>query len=256
MFDLTVKRYLLNHWEIVALLLLLSLVVFAIYNLFDHLFYKPRRERENRRLQALQDEINRKQSADLLNRENERKQELMALLEKLFKNSEIHDVHFELIKQNWSNWDADKITTQIRSAVNNLQMEKRDAILRESFSKRLKEQLSEDKISDSVYNELITRVQLDSIETLEKDLYNEVSKHLRKKDLIKKYGEIDALKIIDGKYWLGMTEQQLIDSIGQPTLIQKEILKTKEKVIYIYGKKTTGDVFTFVNGSLDALKDR
>lgn len=76
----------------------------------------------------------------------------------------------------------------------------------------------------------------------------------------KKYSNLlcdfDIENIINNKYFLGMSQQMLLDSLGQPTKMEEEILKTKHKVIYIYGNKSSGDIFTFVNNKLTSIKDR
>ena len=256
MIILTVKRYLISHWEVVALIALASIVVYAIYNLFDHIIFKPRREREAKRIQAMQAEIENRRLSEEQSRDTERKKELAVLLENLLRNGEILETHFDIIQQNWHNWNADKITSQIKNAVKNLENEKQATQKRELLNKRLIDAYNKSSLSKEVFDSITSRINTDEIYVLERDIASELKRHELKAQLILKYGEVDALKVLEGQYWLGMTEQHLIDSLGQPTSIQKEILKTKEKVIYIYGKKTTGDVFTFVNGVLDSVKDR
>lgn len=78
----------------------------------------------------------------------------------------------------------------------------------------------------------------------------------RHKGLIDKYGEEIADRLVKHDYFLGMTEEQLLDCKGQPTKIEREEMKTKTKIIYIYGNKSSGDVFVFVNGVLERFKDR
>ena len=71
-----------------------------------------------------------------------------------------------------------------------------------------------------------------------------------------KYSESEVQKMLNNEYWIGMTEEQLIDAKGQPDKIDIEQLKTKTKKIYIYGNKSSGDVFNFVDGLLERFKDR
>lgn len=74
--------------------------------------------------------------------------------------------------------------------------------------------------------------------------------------LIDKYGKDTAQKLINQEYWIGMTDQQLIDSKGEPDKIEKEILKTKTKEIYIYGNKSSGDYFVIENNLVIKIVDR
>lgn len=84
-------------------------------------------------------------------------------------------------------------------------------------------------------------------------LYTKIKKILY---LFNKYGEEIGLKLFHGQYFLGMTIEQLTDSRGKPSKIETEILKTKTKEIYIYGSKSSGDIFVFVDGTLERFKDR
>ncbi len=87
--------------------------------------------------------------------------------------------------------------------------------------------------------------------------YNKMAESLLKKYfLIEKYGVDLGVSLFQEKYFIGMTEEQLIDSKGNPTKIETEKLKTKTKNIFIYGNKNSGDVFNFVDGKLERFKDR
>lgn len=78
----------------------------------------------------------------------------------------------------------------------------------------------------------------------------------RQLELIQKYGQEDGLRIFKKEVWIGMSEDQLLDSRGMPTKVEIEELKTKAKRVLIYGNKNSGDIFTFVNGELERFKDR
>jgi hypothetical protein len=86
--------------------------------------------------------------------------------------------------------------------------------------------------------------------------FSDYEKAKRKLDLKKKYGVELADKIIGREYFLGMTEEHLVEMRGNPSKIETEVLKTKTKLIYIYGNKSSGDIFNFVNGQLERFKDR
>jgi 3'-phosphoadenosine 5'-phosphosulfate sulfotransferase len=73
---------------------------------------------------------------------------------------------------------------------------------------------------------------------------------------INKISDEEIQKIISKEFFLGMTEEMLIDSIGKPTKIEKDVQKTKTKLMYIYGTKSGGDVFVFHDGILNSYKDR
>lgn len=62
--------------------------------------------------------------------------------------------------------------------------------------------------------------------------------------------------LLDGKYFIGMTEEMVKESFGEPTKIEVEALKSKTKHTYIYGNKNSGDVLVFENEKLVRFKDR
>lgn len=83
-----------------------------------------------------------------------------------------------------------------------------------------------------------------------------ILKEKRKRKLVDKYGEEKASKIINKEFYIGMTNEELLESIGGPTKKEEEVLKTKTKETWIYGNKSSGDVFVFENGVLVRFKDR
>ena len=256
MIILSVKHFVFEHWQILAIVVLLLIVFTALHSLVDNIFFKPRREREAKRLKEIQDSIDLEKAQKSRIMEEERKKELRVLLNSLNANKEIHEAHFKILNDNWSNWNAEKIDSQIKVSVAKLEEERANAQRKVGFEARLESELAEDSISREAFSQLASRINRDDLTVLIRELESEIASYSRKKILVGKYGELDGTRISNGQYWLGMSEEQLIDSIGKPTLIEREVLKTKEKIIYIYGKKTTGDVFTFVNGKLEALKDR
>lgn len=59
----------------------------------------------------------------------------------------------------------------------------------------------------------------------------------KEKRLMEKYKD-EALveKLMKGTYWQGQTEGQLKDSLGKPSDIQRQVLKTKTKETWKYHK--------------------
>lgn len=78
----------------------------------------------------------------------------------------------------------------------------------------------------------------------------------RLKTMIAKYGEDKGYKIYNKQFYLGMSKEELKDSTGEPTKIEIEVLKTKTKEVWIYGNKSSGDVFVFENEILTKFTDR
>jgi hypothetical protein len=86
----------------------------------------------------------------------------------------------------------------------------------------------------------------------------EVAKEIKQRydGLITKYGQEKGNKIYNKEFFLGMTEEELIDSVGVADKVEEEVMKTKTKITWIYGNKSSGDVFVFENGMLARFKDR
>lgn len=79
----------------------------------------------------------------------------------------------------------------------------------------------------------------------------------RKKKLIEKYGETIALRILAQKAWLGMTDEQLLDSWGHPADKDREIWKTKIKETWKYnsiGKNRFNDRVYLQDGTVVGIK--
>ncbi len=112
-----------------------------------------------------------------------------------------------------------------------------------------------------IYEEILVNTGLDVEYKIRfKNFYNQIvrsiNSELKKINLIEKYGEIQGNNLFKGIYELGITEQILIDSKGEPSKIETEVLKTKTKKTYIYGNKSSGDIFIFENGLLTKIIDR
>jgi hypothetical protein len=43
--------------------------------------------------------------------------------------------------------------------------------------------------------------------------------------------------ILNGEFWKGQSSEQLLDALGSPSAIDKQVLKTKTKEVWKYHKK-------------------
>ena len=78
----------------------------------------------------------------------------------------------------------------------------------------------------------------------------------RQNELTSKYGKDVMVRLMRQESWIGMSKEQLVDSRGEPTKIETEILKTKTKETLIYGNKSSGDYFVVENGLVSKIVDR
>ena len=101
------------------------------------------------------------------------------------------------------------------------------------------------------------------------DTINDVDNYKHIEDIIKLYERYFVLlnkydnnkektyNIFTKNYFIGMTKDELLDARNsEPTKKELEKLKTKEKEIWIYGNKSSGDIFTFENNILIKFTDR
>lgn len=128
---------------------------------------------------------------------------------------------------------------------------------------RQKEKLEKERLLSLLTKEHLLTGEIEQLEDLVNDENTSPSKFevivnslLKRKNLLDKYGSDIGAALYNGNYFIGMTEEQLIDSKGQPTKIETENLKTKTKRIFIYGNKNSGDVFNFVDGKLERFKHK
>jgi hypothetical protein len=57
-------------------------------------------------------------------------------------------------------------------------------------------------------------------------------------ELVKRFGSEEiAHDIMGQKFWTGQTEEMLIESLGAPEAVDKQILKTKRKEVWKYGER-------------------
>jgi len=59
--------------------------------------------------------------------------------------------------------------------------------------------------------------------------------------LASKYDESTAIKIVDGKKWIGMTDAMLIDSLGRPLTRKEKVSKNITKRSFYYQSKKTAE---------------
>jgi hypothetical protein len=112
----------------------------------------------------------------------------------------------------------------------------------------------------NLYNLILDEDQKNNFQLFYTKVYKTIQNEIKKESLTSKFkdelSEEDLLLLIEGKYFIGMTENMLLDSIGQPDRLEEEVLKTKTKKTYIYGNKSSGDILVFENGKLIKFKDR
>lgn len=140
---------------------------------------------------------------------------------------------------------------------------------KEEAHKKVDDLLASNKITQSDYEKLkqnlgTNNFRKDKFEiylknAIESKVISDNSQKLREEKrayLIKKYGEDIANKLLRNEYWIGMTKDQVIDSKGEPSKIETEVLKTKTKETFIYGSKSGGDYFVFENDLVTKYVDR
>jgi|688.fasta_scaffold549684_1 hypothetical protein len=129
--------------------------------------------------------------------------------------------------------------------------------LREIYTSKIPSLMEEVKslpltfgITDEIIND---KTSFEDVESTYDSLERILSKY---RPLMAKYDRNMVNKIGMGYYWIGMTEENLIDMKGQPTNLETKIKKDVNIKVYVYGNKQTGDILTFENGILTEFTDR
>lgn len=81
----------------------------------------------------------------------------------------------------------------------------------------------------------------------------------RKAWLIEKYGPRDGQRLADGEVWIGMTAEQVLDTLGHPDMVDQKQLKTKSREVYKWramGRRRIAYQITCDDGFVTAISDR
>jgi hypothetical protein len=129
--------------------------------------------------------------------------------------------------------------------------------LRETYTNEIPSLMEEVKslpLQFLITNDIINdKTPFEDVESTYEGLNRILNKY---RPLVVKYDREMVNKIGMGNYWIGMTEDNLIDMKGQPTNLETKIKKDIDIKVYVYGNKQTGDILTFENGKLTEFTDR
>jgi hypothetical protein len=121
-------------------------------------------------------------------------------------------------------------------------------------NKKIKKAFESNLIYEKDFDSLTNQLQFGNIKPL--DVESEIQSYKREKYIRDKYNDDTADKILNQVCWIGMSEEQLVDTRGIPTKIEKEELKTKTKITYVYGKKYSGDSFIVEDKQVVKILDK
>ncbi|MBB6328415.1 hypothetical protein FHS59_004058 [Algoriphagus iocasae] len=114
---------------------------------------------------------------------------------------------------------------------------------RDSWEEREKEQIRKnDSIADVMLKNAKTQGRIDFQNRLQS----------RREKYHKKYGKEVGERIANEKIWIGMTEEMLIDSWGNPDDINTTVTRYSNRKQYVYG---LGQYVYVVNGKVDAWQN-
>ncbi len=105
-----------------------------------------------------------------------------------------------------------------------------------------------EKVGYISYSSLVKNKQIDNI--VNKDLAVNNPRLVR---LISEYGKFDAERIINKKYWIGMTTEMAIASLGSPDDINKSTGSWGEHQQWVYNEKKM--YLYFENGKLTSFQN-
>ena len=112
-------------------------------------------------------------------------------------------------------------------------------------------------ISEIEYNRNAEEKQIEQHEIIEKYLeserISEAAIEKKKTDNLKKYGQSIGVKLNQGKIWLGMTSEMVLDSWGEPLRKNRNVGKWGVNEQWVYGRG--GGYLYFENGKLTSWQD-
>ncbi len=189
---------------------------------------------------------------------NERRTQKVAVAS-FIKEGDLLMERDEVSVEAWKNLKAHltpQLLFQAQTQLEKLKAERRNEKDIEHFIVELKNLYSKGAILEEHWIEIRDAVASIGLSYANQALVS--AKEVKKKydRIISKYGRDKGTQIFDKQFFLGMTKEELIDSTGEPTKIEQEVMKTKTKETWIYGNKSSGDVFVFENELLARFKDR
>lgn len=124
-------------------------------------------------------------------------------------------------------------------------------------SKQSFDEEAEIRRNDSIADILNRKSKADAALAIKKANEEELAKkereiNKRKPLYVKKYGAVIGEKIAKGLIWIGMTEQMLIDSWGQPEEVNSTVTRYGRRKQYVYG---SGQYVYVENGKVDAWQN-
>ena len=111
--------------------------------------------------------------------------------------------------------------------------------------------------NDSIADILNRKSKADAASTIKKSRDEELAAKAkeisrRRPIFIKKYGPVNGEKVAKGLIWVGMTEEMLYDSWGQPEDINNTVTSYGSRKQFVYG---SGQYVYVLNGKVDAWQD-
>lgn len=101
-----------------------------------------------------------------------------------------------------------------------------------------------------VYNDSIDKIKSDSIDKSWNEFLTK-QKIDRQNRIIKKYGKVNGNKILNHYFWIGMTKDMAIESLGQPSDINKSVGSWGVHEQWVYGE----EYLYFENGILTSYQN-
>lgn len=131
---------------------------------------------------------------------------------------------------------------------------KKDNAIREYLmEKKLFDPEAEIRKNDSIADAMLKKAKEESRAIYEnRKIENEKAYQSKRVKFTKKYGQVNGEKVAKGLIWIGMTEEMLIDSWGQPEDINSTVTRYGSRKQYVYG---SGQYVYVVNGKVDAWQN-
>jgi hypothetical protein len=160
-------------------------------------------------------------------------------------------------------WSSEKIC-DIPKGDTVVIIKKTEQLKYEVIYKGLRGYISEYSVSGAVNDEILKsfesqfkgeQKQLSEEDQLRRQKEYEKNRDEKNKGLISKYGEATAQKILNGKIWIGMTDQMARESWGAPSDINRSVGGWGVHEQWVYERYSDNTYLYFENGKLSSWQD-
>lgn len=196
-------------------------------------------------------------------RMKKKRKEIMANADRFLATEELTPQEYEIIRLHINTSTIYDLIKTLNKFVYANRQKARNKVAREqakerrhTFEERVEKLYHDDKLLRQQKDFVFGKLESEGISSAQFALDFCLERKIGYDRLVEKYGEEKAENLFFERYFIGMTTEELKDASGLPTKIETAEDQSTFQETWVYGNKSSGDVFVFENGSLVRYKDR